>query len=50
MARVGGRNLALSWVAGVVCAGVVAALFWFAMPMGPVLAEFFGGALRAAVP
>lgn len=50
MARVGGRNLALSWVAGVLCAGVVGALLWFATPMLPVLGEFFGEALRTVLP
>lgn len=50
MARVGGRNLAMSWVAGVICAGIIAALVWLSMPMLPVLAEFAGDALRSALP
>ncbi|WP_223622192.1 hypothetical protein [Microbacterium sp. EST19A] len=50
MARVGGRNLGMSWVAGVICAGIIAALIWLSMPMLPVLAEFAGDALRSALP
>jgi hypothetical protein len=48
MARVGGRNLGVSWVAGVICAGIIAALLWLSMPMVPMLAEFAGEALRRA--
>lgn len=40
----------MSWVAGILCAGVVAALLWFATPMVPVLGEFFGEALQAVLP
>jgi hypothetical protein len=50
MAQVGGRNLAMSWVAGVVCAGIIGALLWLSMPMLPLLAEFAGDALRSALP
>ncbi|GAA2946205.1 hypothetical protein GCM10010458_34610 [Microbacterium luteolum] len=50
MARVGGRNLAMSWVAGVICAGIIGALVWFSIPILPVLAEFAGDALRSALP
>jgi hypothetical protein len=47
MARVGGRNLAVSWIAGLLCAGIVVALAWFALPMLPVMAEFFGDGIRS---
>jgi uncharacterized membrane protein len=50
MARVGGRNLAMSWVAGVICIGIVGALFWLSLPILPVLAGFAGDALRSALP
>ncbi|ALX65610.1 hypothetical protein [Microbacterium sp. XT11] len=50
MARVGGRNLAVSWIAGVICAAVVAGLAWFALPMLPVMAEFFGEGIRSMAP
>lgn len=50
MAQVGGRNRAMSWVAGVFCAGVIVALLWLAMPMGPLLIEYAGDTLRAIVP
>lgn len=50
MARVGGRNLGVSWFAGVVCVGIVGALVWLSLPMLPVLAEFAGTALRTALP
>ncbi|MFS0854052.1 hypothetical protein [Microbacterium sp. 179-I 3D4 NHS] len=50
MARVGGRNLAMSWVAGVICIGIVGALLWLSLPMLPVLAGFAGDALRTVMP
>lgn len=50
MARVGGRNLAMSWVGGVICAGVVGALVWFSIPILPTLAAFAGDALRTWMP
>lgn len=50
MARVGGRNLAMSWVAGVICTAIIAALLWLSMPMMPVLAQFAGDALRNTLP
>lgn len=49
MARVAGRNLALSWFVGLVCAGIVGALLWLSLPLLPVLAEFAGDALRSAL-
>ncbi|WAA65367.1 hypothetical protein [Microbacterium oxydans] len=50
MARVGGRNLGMSWFAGIVCVGIIGALIWLSLPMLPVLAEFAGTALRSALP
>lgn len=50
MARVAGRNVAISWIAGVLCVGVVLALVWFSMPIVPVMASFVGDALRSALP
>ncbi|WP_396657767.1 hypothetical protein [Microbacterium oxydans] len=50
MARVGGRNLGMSWFAGIVCVGVIGALVWLSLPMVPVLAQFAGDTLRTALP
>ncbi|WP_197462085.1 hypothetical protein [Microbacterium sp. CH1] len=50
MARVGGRNLGMSWFAGIVCAGIVGALVWLSLPMLPVLAQVAGDALRTVFP
>lgn len=50
MARVGGRNLGMSWFAGIVCAGIVGALVWLSLPMLPILAQFAGDALRSTFP
>ncbi|WP_197429207.1 hypothetical protein [Microbacterium sp. CCH5-D1] len=50
MARVGGRNLGMSWFAGIVCVGVIGALVWLSLPMVPVLAQFARDALRTALP
>ncbi|WP_197077678.1 hypothetical protein [Microbacterium sp. Ag1] len=50
MARVGGRNLGMSWFAGIVCVGVIGALVWLSLPMVPVLAQFAGDALPTALP
>ncbi|UWF77206.1 MULTISPECIES: hypothetical protein [Microbacterium] len=36
-ARIGGRNLVASWIVGVLCAAIVAALLWLALPAGPGL-------------
>lgn len=46
----GGRNTALSWLAGLFCAGVVAALVWLAVPMGPIMVQFVGDTLRTVAP
>lgn len=50
MAQVAGRNLAVSWVAGALCATVIGVLLWFALPIVPVLVEFVGAALRDFFP
>ncbi|MGO1508836.1 MAG: hypothetical protein ACTHZW_12405 [Microbacteriaceae bacterium] len=50
MARADGRNLALSWIAGLICTGVVAALVWLALPMGPVMVQYVGDTLRTVLP
>lgn len=50
MARTGGRNPVISWIAGIFCAGIVAALLWLALPMGPALVEYVGDTLRAVAP
>jgi len=50
MARVGGRNLAISWIAGLLCTGVIAGLVWLAIPMVPTMADFVGQSLRGIVP
>lgn len=50
MAQADGRNLGMSWVAGIICVGVVASLIWLAVPMGPVLVEFVGDTLRTVAP
>ncbi|MEV8249333.1 hypothetical protein AB0O87_00225 [Microbacterium sp. NPDC076768] len=50
MARVAGRNLAMSWFVGIVCAVVVGVLVWLALPLLPVLAELAGEVLRNALP
>ena len=49
-ARVGGRNLAVSWIVGILCAAVVGALVWFAIPLAPVLVEYVGAMLRGIAP
>lgn len=40
----------MSWVGGVICAGVVGALVWFSIPILPTLAAFAGDALRTWMP
>ncbi|MGF6822429.1 xanthosine utilization system XapX-like protein [Microbacterium sp. ZKA21] len=50
MARVGGRNLAMSWIVGILCAGVVGALLWLAIPAGPAVIEMVGDSLRQLTP
>ncbi|MGN7861710.1 hypothetical protein ACTJI8_14110 [Microbacterium sp. 22303] len=46
MARIGGRNTGIAWLAGVVCAGVIAGLVYLAAPMGPVMVTYFSGLLH----
>ena len=50
MARADGSNIAMSWIAGVISAGIVAALLWLALPMGPVMVQFVGDTLRTMAP
>ncbi|MEV8220365.1 hypothetical protein AB0O65_11450 [Microbacterium sp. NPDC077391] len=49
-ARVGGRNLAISWIVGALCAGVVTALLWLSLPAGPGLLFVVGQLLDGTVP
>lgn len=49
-ARVGGRNRAISWIVGLLCAGVVGGLLWFAVPAGPAVIEMVGTSLRQLAP
>ncbi|WP_309128414.1 hypothetical protein [Microbacterium sp.] len=49
-ARVGGRNLAISWIVGVLCAAVVGALLWLSLPAGPGLLSVIGVLLDGTVP
>jgi len=48
MARIGGRSLWLAWPVGVLCAGVVGALVWVALPAVPGTVNWIGDTLRAA--
>jgi hypothetical protein len=48
MARVGGRSLWLAWPIGVICAAVVAALLYLAVPGLPTAVRFTGDLLRGA--
>ncbi|GAA4485594.1 hypothetical protein [Microbacterium panaciterrae] len=45
MARIGGRNSGIAWLAGVLCAGVVAGLLYLAAPMAPVMVKYFADVL-----
>ncbi|GAA2886194.1 hypothetical protein [Microbacterium esteraromaticum] len=49
-ARVGGRNLAISWIVGLLCAAVVGALMWLSLPAGPGLLFMVGHLLDGTVP
>lgn len=40
----------MSWIAGVLCTGVVVGLIWFAIPIVPTLAAFAGDTLRTLLP
>lgn len=46
----GGRNLAISWIAGVLCAGVILGLVWLSLPIVPTMAQFIGDGLRGMLP
>ncbi|HWL77023.1 hypothetical protein [Microbacterium sp.] len=48
MARTGGRNLWIAVPAGLLCAAIVVALAYFAMPMVPLSVAWAGEVLRAA--
>jgi hypothetical protein len=48
MARIGGRNSWIAVPAGMLCAGVVGALVWLALPMVPVSIAWVGDTLRSA--
>ncbi|MFJ4222808.1 hypothetical protein [Microbacterium sp. NPDC089695] len=50
MARVAGRSITMSWIAGIVCTGIVLSLVWLSMPIMPVLASFVGDTLRSVLP
>lgn len=50
MARVGGRNAVMAWIAGVFCAAVIVILIWVAVPMGPVVLQYIGDTVRALLP
>lgn len=49
-ARVGGRNLAITWIVGVLCAGIVGALVWLSLPAGPGLLYMVGQLIDGTVP
>lgn len=49
MARIGGRNSFIAVPVGLICAAVVGALVWFALPMGPVVVAWAGDTLRAGL-
>ncbi|MCR2813753.1 hypothetical protein [Microbacterium sp. zg.Y1084] len=46
MARTGGRSTWLAWTAGVLSAGIVAALVWLALPGLPAVVGLTGDSLR----
>ncbi|BDZ40580.1 hypothetical protein GCM10025863_31940 [Microbacterium suwonense] len=41
-ARVGGRNAAISWIVGLLCAAVVGGLIWLSLPAGPGMLALIG--------
>lgn len=49
-ARVGGRNPVISWVVGLLCVGVIAALLWLSLPAGPGVVTVLMHMLGAPVP
>lgn len=48
MAKVGGRNAWIAWPAAVICAAIIAVLFWLAAPGVPGAISFIGDTLRSA--
>lgn len=40
----------MSWIAGILCTGVVATLVWFAIPIFPALTSVVGDTLRSLSP
>lgn len=40
----------MSWAVGLLCAGVIGGLFYFAAPLGPSLVEYIGETLRSLDP
>lgn len=48
MARIGGRNSWIAVPAALLCAAVVVALLWLALPMVPVTVAWIGDTLRSA--
>ncbi|MBZ4487608.1 hypothetical protein LQ938_02150 [Microbacterium sp. cx-55] len=50
MARIGGRNSALAWFVGLVCAGVVVTLVVLAEPAIPMATQLVGDTLRGSAP
>lgn len=40
----------MSWIAGILCTGVVLSLVWLSFPIVPVLAAFVGDTLRSILP
>lgn len=42
--------MVMSWIAGILCTGVVLTLLWLALPIVPALASVVGDTLRAVLP
>jgi len=49
-ARVGGRNLAITWIVGILFAGIVGAMVWLSLPSGPGLLYMLGELIDGTVP
>jgi len=49
-ARVAGRNRTITWIVGILCAGIVGALLWLSLPAGPGLLTVVGILLDGTVP
>ncbi len=50
MAGAGGRNVAVSWIVGVLCAVVVGVLVWCAIPLLSIAADTVGSLFGAGSP